>query len=57
MPCIHSKTLMDAEANREANQDVVRWVSAFRSLLDAVKVVCTPDQLRRITEMTKDGLQ
>lgn len=52
-----AKTLMDAEANREANQDVVRWVSAFRSLLDAVKVVCTPDQLRRITEMTKDGLQ
>lgn len=52
-----AKTIMDAEAARESNEDVVRWVSAFRSLLDAVRVVCTPEQVRRITEMTKDTMR
>lgn len=50
-----AKTLMDAEASRDANQDIVEWVSKFRRLADAVNLVCSRDQVARISEIMQEG--
>lgn len=50
-----AKTLMDAEANRDANENIVEWVSKFRRLADAVNTVCSRDQVVRISEIMRGG--
>lgn len=50
-----AKTLMDAEASRDANQDIIEWVSKFRRLADAVNLVCSREQVARISEIMQEG--
>lgn len=50
-----AKTLIEAQENSEANADVSRWIQRFRQLTNAVKMVCSRDQVQRILEILEDG--
>lgn len=50
-----AKVLMDAEREDQSNHDVVEWVMRFRSLVQAVKEVCTDDEVQDI--LNKAGFE
>lgn len=45
-----AKVLMDAERDDQNHQDVVEWVMRFRGLIQAVKDVCSDDEINEILE-------
>lgn len=46
-----AKTLMELKQNEDSAQDVTQWILRFKQLVNAVKVICSEDQIRKILEL------
>lgn len=50
-----AKTLMQIDKEKAENEDVMQWVLKFKQLVDAIKKVCSDEQIDRILEAISDA--